>query len=230
MKREIQSLNYWPGYVDALMNIFLNLLFLVGLFIIGLICMNLEIMKDQEKLAALEAEERMLTAQSMVAAGTNQSPKSSAIDHSRTKDLAAVTEDIHLQRQSSVVSPINFSPAAESQLDNSKIKKLASQIVKGQLVTQVVFPEQTFKWMDNVPLPSLPMQTGEEYWLVNLTDIANPRLVREAYSRVMSLRSAYQALGRDVRRLHVRIAPIPADVSAVNNAYNTIFIVKQTRY
>ena len=36
MSHGVQAPNYWPGYVDALTNVVLNLLFLIGVFTIGL--------------------------------------------------------------------------------------------------------------------------------------------------------------------------------------------------
>lgn len=35
-QRKDKEINFWPAYVDALINVVLNLLFLVGVFIIGL--------------------------------------------------------------------------------------------------------------------------------------------------------------------------------------------------
>jgi len=39
--RELESHSYWPGYVDALVNIVLNLLFLVAIFVIGVAALGL---------------------------------------------------------------------------------------------------------------------------------------------------------------------------------------------
>lgn len=35
-----EEINFWPGYVDALINVVLNLLFLVGIFLVGLVSFN----------------------------------------------------------------------------------------------------------------------------------------------------------------------------------------------
>jgi len=35
-----EEINFWPAYVDALINVVLNLLFLVGVFTIGLVSLN----------------------------------------------------------------------------------------------------------------------------------------------------------------------------------------------
>lgn len=43
MKRtKLEDISYWPGYVDALVNVVLNILFLVGLMAVGLVSLNVE--------------------------------------------------------------------------------------------------------------------------------------------------------------------------------------------
>lgn len=43
MKRsKLEDTSYWPGYVDALVNVVLNILFLVGLMAVGLVSLNVE--------------------------------------------------------------------------------------------------------------------------------------------------------------------------------------------
>lgn len=38
----LEDTSYWPGYVDALVNVVLNMLFLVGLMAVGLVTLNIE--------------------------------------------------------------------------------------------------------------------------------------------------------------------------------------------
>ena len=40
MRGAVAEQNYWPGYLDALINVMLNLLFLVAVFAIGLVLLN----------------------------------------------------------------------------------------------------------------------------------------------------------------------------------------------
>ena len=40
--KPLEESNYWPGYVDALVNVVLNMLFMVGVMAVGLISLNLE--------------------------------------------------------------------------------------------------------------------------------------------------------------------------------------------
>lgn len=50
-----EEINFWPAYVDALINVVLNLLFLVGVFTIGLVSLN-----EQALFAEQEANKRKL--------------------------------------------------------------------------------------------------------------------------------------------------------------------------
>ena len=54
MSHGVEAPNYWPGYVDALTNVVLNLLFLIGVFTIGLVSLNMEVMNAEKKIAELE--------------------------------------------------------------------------------------------------------------------------------------------------------------------------------
>lgn len=41
-KITLEDTSYWPGYVDALVNVVLNILFLVGVMAVGLVSLNIE--------------------------------------------------------------------------------------------------------------------------------------------------------------------------------------------
>ena len=59
MSQTIEVPNYWPGYVDALVNVVLNLLFLVGVFAVGLVCLNMEIIATQQQMREMQAAEAL---------------------------------------------------------------------------------------------------------------------------------------------------------------------------
>ena len=56
MSWEPQEQNYWPGYLDALINVMLNLLFLVAIFAIGLVLLNLESFTRQNQISRLDEQ------------------------------------------------------------------------------------------------------------------------------------------------------------------------------
>lgn len=63
MKGAVAEQNYWPGYLDALINVMLNLLFLVAVFAIGLLLLNVQTMSQQRQLTDLGAQQGELGAQ-----------------------------------------------------------------------------------------------------------------------------------------------------------------------
>ena len=60
MRGAVAEQNYWPGYLDALINVMLNLLFLVAVFAIGLVLLNVQTMTQQRQLTDLGGQEGKL--------------------------------------------------------------------------------------------------------------------------------------------------------------------------
>lgn len=57
MRGAVPEQNYWPGYLDALINVMLNLLFLVAVFAIGLLLLNVQTMSQQRQLTDLNVQQ-----------------------------------------------------------------------------------------------------------------------------------------------------------------------------
>ena len=51
-----EEINFWPAYVDALINVVLNLLFLVGVFTIGLVSLNGEAFLAEQRANQIKLE------------------------------------------------------------------------------------------------------------------------------------------------------------------------------
>ena len=45
-QRSLIAFNYWPGYVDAMFNVVLSVLLIIGLMVVGLLCLNLEVVRS----------------------------------------------------------------------------------------------------------------------------------------------------------------------------------------
>lgn len=56
MKLHPAEQNYWPGYLDALINVLLNLLMLVAVFAMGLVSLNLQVLGQEQLLSKLDAQ------------------------------------------------------------------------------------------------------------------------------------------------------------------------------
>jgi hypothetical protein len=57
MKSSTLEQDYWPGYLDALINVMLYLLLLVGSFALGMVALTLHSMKQQQQLSFLGASD-----------------------------------------------------------------------------------------------------------------------------------------------------------------------------
>lgn len=57
--KKLEAASYWPGYVDALVNVVLNILFMVGLMAVGLVILNVEAIANLKK--AQQAEQLQKT-------------------------------------------------------------------------------------------------------------------------------------------------------------------------
>jgi hypothetical protein len=57
MKSSTLEQDYWPGYLDALVNVMLYLLLLVGSFALGMVALTLHSMKQQQQLSFLGASD-----------------------------------------------------------------------------------------------------------------------------------------------------------------------------
>lgn len=55
MHDEAEEQNFWPGYLDALINVMLNLLFLVAIFAMGLVSLNLQSMSQIKQIMGFDA-------------------------------------------------------------------------------------------------------------------------------------------------------------------------------
>lgn len=65
--RKLDDNNYWPGYVDALVNVVLNMLFMVGIMAVGLVCLNMQALTQLTRVNQAQqlyqiSEENMLLA------------------------------------------------------------------------------------------------------------------------------------------------------------------------
>jgi hypothetical protein len=81
-----QEQNYWPGYLDALINVMLNLLFLVAIFAIGLVLLNMEGMTQQNQVSRLEEQAQEVVNE----LGLEQSRRDDLLQKIKNLDVAAI--------------------------------------------------------------------------------------------------------------------------------------------
>jgi hypothetical protein len=96
MRGAVAEQNYWPGYLDALITVMLNLLFLVAVFAIGLVLLNVQTMTQQRQLTDLGSQEgQVLGAQTqeiMDELGLNATEKARLTARLEQLDVAGMVE------------------------------------------------------------------------------------------------------------------------------------------
>ena len=79
--KKLEDSNYWPGYVDALVNVVLNMLFMVGIMAVGLISLNVEalgnfkLVRQAQQLYQINEENMLLAALGTFIAAIPEVPK-----------------------------------------------------------------------------------------------------------------------------------------------------------
>lgn len=112
MRGAVVEQNYWPGYLDALINVMLNLLFLVAVFAIGLLLLNTQSISQQRKLEQMGSD-RMQLFEEM---GLTEAEKEILSDRLDKLDVNAMVERRRLL-------DLNSKEVAKKEQSISEIKK-----------------------------------------------------------------------------------------------------------
>ena len=98
-----QEQNYWPGYLDALINVMLNLLFLVAIFAIGLLLLNMEGMNQQDQISRLNEQAKEVVDEIEM----EQTRRDELLQKIQKLDIAAILanqRELDLRRQAALLS------------------------------------------------------------------------------------------------------------------------------
>ena len=102
---EKEEQNFWPGYLDALINVMLNLLFLVAIFAMGLVSLNLQSMSQMRQINSLnEQAEQVISSMNL-----EKSIRDAILKKIQTLNIAAMIanrKEVDLLRQSTL-NPAN---------------------------------------------------------------------------------------------------------------------------
>lgn len=223
-----EQINYWPGYVDALVNVVLNLLFLVGVFTIGLVALNMEAIFTQEKMMRLKIEnlfegelnlERQQKALALLAERPNKPIQKSVVSTPMTPD---VVHEVHIK-----------APTESAQTKNNSSTYTSEQIALSlsggtDVLAQFTFEKDQFDWSESNPIASQFSQDGKAHkiLLLIITDTTNPRLAHEAYTRLVSVRSALLRNGFDQRQITLRAFSNPPALVRSTDIELSVFAVR----
>lgn len=224
-KRGLAETSYWPGYVDALVNVVLNILFLVGLMAIALVTLNTEtannrLSADQALVLHKRAEENMLLAAlgTLVRAQSVHptAPRDSVVDKLNiptvTPAIAASPVPAKSQPEEATLIPVGMplTLLPESQeLSFIQAKGALSDLTSSPVV------------LDFLPLFFTPSATHvrqleqlhtandkASHWLLLVTvPDRNEHVRRQAFWRLNAVRQQLLELGVPASRVQLRTLP-----------------------
>lgn len=241
----ITEVNYWPGYVDALVNVVLNLLFLTGVFTIGLVALNFEALFTQQKINNLKIEaidniqndaERAKKAKELL----NVLPKIKDSVHLQKQNLGAPR--IHeirvmpfLPIAGSTISAADLSGAIQSSTSvNSSVKNSIEKSIQtmfgGLSVHKINFEINQYafdsKW--RVPIPTNELAGNEHVWLlVTFCDVSNNRLTKEAFARLIFVRKSMIEAGVSPEQIQIRVNSETDEISRFSDAERVVYLIKK---
>ncbi len=175
---------YWPGYVDALVNVVLNLMFLVAMLAVGSFVLGLEISRHvitPELQTSIEQVRRIV-------------------------DNAVTTGTTGPARTIDVVS----TPAPETS-PSIRIERVRS--VEEQPLLHVKFAPDALQMTDSIRtdlaprLRELMQKNPGATFTIWAVSGAEPQARRISFMRIMALREALNAAGIDNSRIVTRILP-----------------------
>lgn len=236
-----REINYWPGYVDALMNVVINLLFLVALLTAGILITNWEAIELQktrvqnyvQKLLHEEhGQYRQEKARQLMMRGPLSlptEPQESDLPKLEIKELRIHRQDFVLQNDGDPARSAEQAQAKRSKPfapNKFQIEQMAQQQAGGRIAASISFPPEQFELPLNAIWPAaISVDTSPNWTLIVITEPANPRLAREAFARLISVRNRMVQNGIPQASIKLRIAPTTDNIALPEQADLRVFIV-----
>lgn len=222
MKRNNPATSYWPGYVDVLVNVVLNVLFLVGLMAACLVTLNVEAIghlkavHQAEQLQQIQEENLLLAALGTMPAASPEAPKSIVAEPlapSPTAEpvrplLAAPTAPAPAPLPTPALAPAP-TPAAPAVLPVGKPFQLLPAAQELAFVqSRVNAKDRSWKVLEFQPLQyqltsaqvralqtSVDAESSMRWLVLASVPAKEDRLAREAFWRLTSVREKLIAVG-----------------------------------
>jgi hypothetical protein len=239
-QNKFDEVNYWPAYVDALINVVLNLLFLVGVFTIGLVALNAEALFTEQKATKLKVD-------AMMAAHSDRERQKLAEQLWRTLKsapkpkndiepviVAAETprisiKEIHLKSETvnfkkDTTTPVVTQPTTSQQT----VAQLIASLVQNGVMTRIEFEINQYTLPADWVLPkSIDIASDKKWVLYVVSDPTNARLAREAFARLVSVRSALIKAGAQANQIQLQVKPPPEITTVLPEIERTVFVIER---
>lgn len=239
------DVNYWPGYVDALVNVVLNLLFLAGVFTIGLVTLNFEALFTQEKMNRLKIEiinnirnetEKQLKAKEFL----NALPKlSEPVNFQRPNLELPRIYEIRVMPSLTIGSSTTATAELRNTIESSvsanfsnkkSIEKIVQPMFDGLYVYKINFEINQYAFGPEWKPPIAEKdwaETGHAWLLVVFCDTSNSRLTQEAFARLVFVRQSMIEVGISPEQIQIRVVSESAEINQYSDIERVVFLIKK---
>lgn len=240
-----KEINYWPAYVDALINVVLNLLFLVGVFTIALVSLNAQaLFAEQEankrKLAALDAARTQRERQQIASQMLLSLPIEPMTPFSRPteKELQQRTEQPHIS-EIRLKAEMTRNQQVEERNSTGEIQKTSYTSLE-QFIATLANGGEIKKFEFNINQYDQPTDwsgfidikdriTQKAWFLLVISDPSNPRLGREAYARLVSVRAALLKVGVAAANIQLKVTDAPSAIALPEGIERTVWVIEKNQ-
>lgn len=237
-KKKDKEINFWPAYVDALINVVLNLLFLVGVFTIGLVVLNGEAFNQEKKIAELKVREMQATEQPPQSVrgtyGVLQAipviAKISALplaipEKKVEREKIQITEIRITNLRATAGTSIATGARSEGFQPEEKGLGIAQSMTAGKVLMRIDFEINQYATPKSFS-PSAEMTLpNNKFLLLCIADAKNQRMAREAFARLMAVRTSLTQAGVDAAQIAIQVA-LPTDESNLpTNIDRSVFVI-----
>jgi hypothetical protein len=238
-KKKDKEINFWPAYVDALINVVLNLLFLVGVFTIGLVVLNGEAFNQEKKMAELKVRAMQLSEEPIPDVSAALGILNAIPVIAKIAPLPFSASDKKAQRERLEITEIRVSnprtlASAETGTDTKneaiqaeeKAKVIAQSIAPGKVVMRIDFDINQYTTPKNFsPAAEIVVAQKNKYLLLCIADPNNQRMAREAFARLMAIRVSLTQAGLDGSQMAIQVAQPTGDSPLPANIDRSVFVI-----
>ncbi len=238
-KKKDKEINFWPAYVDALINVVLNLLFLVGVFTIGLVALNGEAFNQEKKMAELKVREmQLIEEQTQAVSGAISVLKALPVmtkipsvsfsepEKKVAQERLQITE-IRVTKPRSIASTATATDTRNEALKaEERAKGIAQSIAAGKVVMRIEFEINQYTTPRNFsPSAEIVVANKNKYLLLCIADPQNKRMAREAFARLMAVRTSLVQAGVDASQIAIQVAQPNDDLLLPTNIDRSVFVI-----
>ena len=231
-----EEINFWPAYVDALINVVLNLLFLVGVFTIGLVSLNGEAFLAEQRATQLKLEalrkasteqERQRLRRELVA--SLSLPPPSRLDP--VYEAPKPNESLHVKEIRFVDPVAKGGEGIGSKASGSTyttVEQFISFLANGGSVTHVAFEINQYTTSPmGAWIAEIDRSSQKKWSLVVISDPTNERLSREAFARLVSVRKALISAGISSTQIQLQVTPAPEPLIVSSELERTVLVIQR---